>query len=316
MVGARRKREAVGFLKTREVSERRGCALVKVSRSTVRYESREKNDEFWIEKLQAIAAKHPRCGYRMAWAELRRAGERINKKKVRRLWKKAGLSNRVRKNKRRRNQKGVVPLRAEYPNHVWTYDFMQDATENGRKLRILTVIDEFTRECLAIRVDRRLKSKDAQATLRELFTGRGAPRYLRSDNGSEFTANETGRWLKTEKVETWHIEPGKPWQNAFGESFNGTFRDAFLNMEVFRSAQEAQVLAKNWKRYYNHDRPHSSIGYQTPVEFREKWSENRDLGLSLFGMENGPENEQAENNIPESAMRNKNNLLTTKTQGV
>ena len=293
MVGAPRKREAVTFLNQREMSERRGCALMSLSRSVCRYEPCGNDDERWIEKLRDIAEKHRGCGYRMAWAELRRAGKRINKKKVRRLWRQSGLSNQVRKRKRKRTKKGELPLRAEYPNHVWTYDFMQDATENGRALRILTVIDEFTRECLAIRIQRKLNSENVQRALRQLFDERTAPKYLRSDNGSEFTANEILRWLRTQNVETWHIEPGKPWQNPFAESFNGTFRGLFLNMELFRSVQEAQVLADHWRRYYNQEGPHSSIGYQTPVEFRDNWSQDPNLGLSPFGMKDVSKTEQA-----------------------
>ena len=285
----------MSFLEQREVSQRRGCALVSLSRSVCRYQPLGNDDEQWTEKLRLIAQKHPRCGYRRAWAELRRAGERINKKKVHRLWKKAGLSIRVLNKKRKRKKGKKLPLNSEYPNHVWTYDIMHDCTQEGRSLRVLTVIDEFTRECLAIRTGRRMPAKQVLNTLCELFSHRSAPIYLRSDNGSEFTANLVRGWLERYEVQTWHIDPGKPWQNPFGESFNGTFRAECLNMELFTSVQEAQVLMEKWRSYYNSQRPHSSLGYQTPLEFAANWSDNQPLGLPLSGMKDYLNTEKAGN---------------------
>ena len=156
---------------------------------------------------------------------------------------------------------------AECPNHVWSYDFMFDALHNGRRLKVLTVEDEFTREGLAIKVDKSIKAKDVICTLVDLFSERGAPMYLRSDNGPEFIEKTLKRWLAQNGTDTIHIEPGKPWQNGFIESFNSKVRDEFLNMEVFYTLAEAQVKTEIWRQEYNRIRPHSSLKYKTPEEY-------------------------------------------------
>ena len=157
--------------------------------------------------------------------------------------------------------------KAEYPNHVWTYDFMSDQTENGRKLKLLTVLDEFTRESLAIEVDRSTRAKDVILVLEYLFMVRGSPKFIRSDNGAEFIANAIKKWLKEKHVETLYIEPGSPWENGYVESFNGKLRDEILNRELFYSVKEAKVIVEDWRLEYNNHRPHSSLGYMTPAAY-------------------------------------------------
>jgi putative transposase len=164
-----------------------------------------------------------------------------------------------------------VPQEATHPNHVWTCDFVFDTTSDSRTLKFLTLVDEFTRECLAIKVERRLPAKAVIEVLGQVFTERGVPEYLRSDNGPEFIAKTIQGWLKQRQVQTHYIEPGSPWQNGYGESFNGKFRDECLNMQVFYSLAEATTVVEIWRHSYNHERPHSSLGYQTPAEFAASW---------------------------------------------
>jgi putative transposase len=187
---------------------------------------------------------------------------------VYRLWKQAGLRLK-RRSKRRRQGHGTVPLRALHPGHVWTYDFVHDTCLNGRKLKMLTVVDEFTREALAIEADTTLPARRVLAVLARLFQQHGAPRFLRSDNGPEFLAKVLTTWLAAQGASTVYIEPGSPWQNGFGESFNGKFRDECLNAEVFLGVAEAKVRIEGWRRQYNEERPHSSLGYWTPHEFKQ-----------------------------------------------
>ena len=164
-----------------------------------------------------------------------------------------------------------MPQEALHPNHVWTYDFIFDTTSDSRTLKFLTLVDEFTRECLAIKVARRLPAQAVIEVLRWVFAERGVPEYLRSDNGPEFIAKAIQGWLKERQVKTQYIKPGSPWQNAYGESFNGKFRDECLNMEVFYSVLEAETIVETWRQSYNHERPHSSLAYQTPAEFAAAW---------------------------------------------
>jgi transposase InsO family protein len=214
----------------------------------LRYKPRlqAKNEEL-TKRLQAIARKHKRYGYRRAWDTLRRKGEKVNRKRVHRLWKQEGLSV-PRRTKRRRAKGGAVPLQAERPNHVWTYDFMQDATADGRRLRVLTLKDEFTRLSPAIAADRRIPAASVIGVLESAFAEHGAPQYLRSDNGPEFIAKAVRQWLAERGVKTHYIDPGSPWQNAYGESFNNSLRDECLNLEVFHSLAEARVLIEQWGR--------------------------------------------------------------------
>ena len=191
----------------------------------------------------------------------------MNVKRVRRLWREEGLQ--VKKARKRKRVSGVVtliPEKAQSPNHVWTVDFVHDRLSWGGGIRLLTVVDEFTRECLSIRVERSLRSEDVKATLAALFQDYGKPLYLRSDNGSEFVARSLQSWLAENGTKPLFIEPGSPWQNGKCESFNGRFRDECLNMEVFDSLKEAQTVIDCWREHYNTERPHSALNYSTPAE--------------------------------------------------
>jgi putative transposase len=223
------------------------------------------------DKLKKITNEKKRYGYRRAWARLRREGEKINHKRVYRVWKNAGLALPRKRRRKRGEKQHQVPLEAKYPNHVWTYDFMQDATMEGRKLRILNVVDEFTRYNMAIEVERHMPAKTVIATLEKLFREHGAPTYIRSDNGPEFIAKATKRYIEQQGVKTHYIDPGSPWQNAYGESFNGKLRDECLNMMVFCGLPEAKIHLQYWRGEYNHERPHSSLGYLTPWEYWQNW---------------------------------------------
>ncbi len=201
-------------------------------------------------------------------ALLRREGWRANHKRVERIWRQEGLKVPQKQPKRGRiwlNDGSCIRLRPEHKDHVWSYDFVQDRTRDGRPIRILTVIDEFTRECLALKVGRSLKSEDVLACLDSLFLFRGLPEHIRSDNGSEFTAIAVRQWLETLEVKTLFIEPGSPWENGYIESFNGKLRDELLNGEIFDTLLEAKVLIERWRWEYNTFRPHSSLGYRPPA---------------------------------------------------
>ena len=211
-----------------------------------------------------------RSGYRMIHALLRREGFAVNRKRVHRIWKEERLQVPRKRRKRRRGPKGDVVRRALYRNHVWSWDFVEDSTERGERLRFLTMVDEYTRESLALEVGRSLGAEEALAVMDWLLPARGAPCYLRSDNGPEFVASEVRRWLAEKRVKTIYIEPGSPWENAYIESFNGTFRDECLNMNVFGSAEEAGRIVESRRKDYNGSRPHSSLGYMTPLEFSGK----------------------------------------------
>jgi putative transposase len=255
----------------RGLSLRRSCALIGFERSSLYYMPHPRDNKDLCEKLKAISQRFKRFGYRRAHALIVRSGESVNHKRVYRLWRLLGLClprKRPRKKVKRRDR---IPMMAECPNHVWTYDFMFDTLQNGRRLKILTLEDEFTREGLAIEIDKSIKAKDIICILADLFSERGAPMYLRSDNGPEFIETALKRWLTKNGTDTIHIEPGKPWQNGFIESFNSKVRDEFLNMEVFYTLAEAQVKAEIWRVEYNRIRPHSSLKYQTPEEYRQSF---------------------------------------------
>ena len=261
----------MAFARAREVSASRACELARVSRRRLSYASR-KDDGALVAELQDLAAAHPRYGCRRLCVMLRRErGRVVNLKKVRRLCREHGL---LLKQKRRRKRRGIgagVPCRSEHPGHVWAYDFVEDRTETGRKLRVLTVADEFTRECVAVEVEHRMNARFVADTLLRLFAGRGAPKYVRSDNGPEFIAKHLMRALGVSGVEARHIEPGSPWQNGRNERFNGSLRDECLNLETFHNRDHARALIKLFARHYNERRPHSSLGYLTPKEFAERW---------------------------------------------
>lgn len=268
-----RKREAVILLKNKDVSERRSCELILFSRSTCRYQLKREPDAEFESRLKEVAIAHPRFGYRRVHALLRRHGLTVNRKRVARVWQKFGLQvpTRTRKKKRVERQGEMPAPVATRPNQVWTYDFVFDRDAAGRKLKMLTLMDEFTREGLAIKVGRSFKSEQVTEVLAEVGARRGLPQFLRSDNGAEFIAAIVKEYLAENKVQTAYIEPGSPWQNGKGESFNGRFRDECLRMEVFGNWREARAVAETWRKYYNEQRPHSSLSYQTPEEYRQRW---------------------------------------------
>ena len=276
MVGPARKREAVTHVEeVLEVSERRACQTIAQARSTQRYRGRKRGrDAVLAAELRRIAAAHPRAGYRMATALLRRAGMEINAKCVQRLWRQEGLRVPRRQRKRARlgtGESGTQRLRAERANHVWSYDFVFDQTEDGRRLKWLPICDEFSRELVALEVERRMEAKDVIRILEAAVVERGcAPQFIRSDNGPEFVALAVQEWIERRGFKTLYIKPGSPWQNAYSESFNSRFRDEFLNREAFASVLEAKVLGKQHRHRHNHERPHSSLDYQTPVEFAQR----------------------------------------------
>lgn len=272
MVSPARKREAVVHVRHRlGVSERRACRNLKIARSTFRYSARKPEaDAQLIKAMRKITRKEPRAGYRTVTRYLQREGWPINVKRVHRLWKQEGLKIPSRTRKKRRfgsASQGSQRLSAQGINHVWSYDFVFDQTENGGRLKWLPVLDEFTRECLALEVARTLKATDVIATLDRLVQARGAPQYIRSDNGPEFVAKAVRGWIEENGFQTAYIEPGAPWQNAYSESFNARFRDEFLNRELFATVFEAKVLGEEHRNKYNHHRPHSSLGILTPAEF-------------------------------------------------
>ena len=251
------------------VSERRACKVLGQPRSTQRRTPHVPDDEpRLVKRIIELATQYGRYGYRRITALLRREGWRVNHKRVERLWRREGLKVLSRQPKRRRlwfNDGSCVRLRASFRNHVWSYDFVMTRTHDGRAVRMLTIIDEFTRECLAIVTKRRLNHQDVLDTLVELFVQRGAPQFIRSDNGAEFTALAVRDWLKRLDVKTAYIEPRSPWENGYIESFNGKLRDELLNGEIFDTLIEAQVLIERWRRDYNHIRPHSALGYRPPA---------------------------------------------------
>jgi transposase InsO family protein len=272
MVGPARQREAIRLAQRKlGVSQRRACQALGVARSTARY--RCKLAEFTrrlLARMLELVGKHPRFGYKRIWKLLRRDGWRINKKRVHRLWKREGL--RVPKRARKRRRRGSSAhachrWRAVRPNHVWTLDFAWDVTERGGQLKFLVVVDEFTRESHAIDVAKSIKSTDVQDLLDRLFLEHGMPDHIRCDNGPEFIADELRCWLQRRDVAPLYIAPGSPWENGYGESFIGRLRDEHLNRELFTSLLEAQVVTEDWRIEYNHHRPHSALGDQTPAEF-------------------------------------------------
>lgn len=215
-----------------------------------------------------LAARYGRYGYRRVWALLRADGWHVNRKRVHRIWRREGLKVPSKQPKRGRlwlNDGSCIRLRPTHKGHVWAYDFVHDRTRDGRVLKMLVVVDEFSRECLAIEVARRLRSQDVLAALADLFVRRGPPEHIRSDNGPEFVARAVRDWLDRVGVRTLFIEPGSPWENGYCESFNGKLRDELLNTEVFDTLREAQVLIEGWRRHYNAIRPHSSIGWKPPA---------------------------------------------------
>jgi len=251
------------------VSERRACIVLNQPRATQRRVLKSLDDEESLTNdIIKLAVRFGRYGYRRITALLRELGWQVNHKRVERIWRREGLKVPKKQPKRGRlwlNDGSIIRLKPERKGHVWAYDFVACRTEDGRPIRMLTVIDEYTRECMAIKVARRIRSDDVIHALTELFVLNGVPEHIRSDNGPEFTAKVVRGWLERVGVKTLFIEPGSPWENGYNESFNGKLRDELLNREIFYSLKEVQILTEQWRREYNTVRPHSSLGYRPPV---------------------------------------------------
>ena len=251
------------------ISERRACYALGVCRTVQRYKKRTPDNENRLrDDIIRLAHRYGRYGYKRITALLQAEGWQVNHKRVERIWREEGLKVPKKQKKRGRlylNDGSCIRLRPCWQNHVWSYDFVADRLSNGKKIRMLTVIDEFTRQCLAIRVAYRLNSDDVLDVLGDLFLQHGVPDYIRSDNGSEFTASTLKEWLYKLKVKTSYIEPGSPWENGYNESFNGRLRDELLNGELFYTLKEAQTIIEDWRNHYNHIRPHSALGYRPPA---------------------------------------------------
>ena len=249
--------------------ERTACRVLGQHRSTQRKPRRTADDEAALtQAVVDLAKQYGRYGYRRITALLHAEGWACNHKRVERIWRREGLRVPARQPKRGRlwlNDHSCVRLRPERANHVWAYDFVEDRTRDGRKFRMLNVVDEFTRECLCIRVGRKLGSADVIDGLADLFIARGTPGYIRSDNGPEFAAVAVKGWINGVRASTAFIEPGSPWENGYVESFNGKLRDELLSCEVFSTLAEAKVLIEQWRKHYNTVRPHSALGYRPPA---------------------------------------------------
>jgi putative transposase len=252
-----------------QVSERRACAALGQHRSTQRKVPRGRDDEARLTAdTIALARQYGRYGYRKIAGLLGQAGWLVNHKRVERIWRREGLKVPQKQPKRSRlwlADGSCIRLRPEHRNHVWSYDFVEDRTHDRRRYRMLNVIDEFTHECLAIRVARRLKAIDVIDLLAELFILRGVPNHIRSDNGPEFVARAVQEWITAVGAKTAYIEPGSPWENGYVESFNARLRDELLNGEIFYTLHEAQIVIESWRRHYNTVRPHASLGYKPPA---------------------------------------------------
>jgi transposase InsO family protein len=262
------------------VSERRACLVLGQHRSTQRKAPITAADEAsLIADMTELARRYGRYGYRRITKMLRTAGWSVNHKRVERLWRREGLKVPARQPKRGRlwlNDGSCIRLRPERPNHVWSYDFVADRTHDGKAYRMLCIIDEFTREALAIKVARRLNAIDVICALCDLFITRGVPVHIRSDNGPEFVALALREWIAAVGAKTAYIEPGSPWENGYVESFNGKLRDELLNGEIFYSLAEARIVIEQWRKHYNTVRPHSSLGYRPPAPEVIAWPASPD----------------------------------------
>lgn len=277
MLSPPRRRQAVTrACETLGVSERRACRVLGQSRSTQRRKPYVPDDEpRLVARIVELASQYGRYGYRRITGLLREEAWKVNHKRVERLWRREGLKVPQKQPKRGRlwlNDGSCVRLRPTHRDHVWAYDFVQDRTHDGRVLRMLTLVDEYTRECLAIDVARRMSSEDVLERLAFLFVTRGVPGHIRSDNGAEFTCKAVREWLAKVGVKTLFIEPGSPWENGYVESFNGKLRDELLDREIFYTVLEAKVLIERWRQHYNQVRPHSALGYRPPAPETIAWS--------------------------------------------
>lgn len=271
MVGPARRREAAHAVVARGLcSGRAACRILRLSRATFWYQPPPltSDQQRLAKRLRVLSEKHPRYGYRRIAALLRQEGWTVGKRHIQRLRRADGL--RVPPTKRKLVRRGIstgLPTKAAHRGHVWTWDFISDATVRGGALKMLTILDEHTRECHVLRPERALRAADVLAWLERAIQEHAAPAYLRSDNGPEFLAREVQRWLADNQIRTIYIEPGSPWQNGFVESFHGRFRDECLNQEVLWTLTEARVVVADFRHHYNHSRPHGKLGYQSPVRF-------------------------------------------------
>ena len=273
MVSPAQKKQAVAnVVEQRLCSERRACRYLGVHRSTYRYPVKPTPPQQvqLHQRIVALSWQYPRYGYRRIRALLEREGWSVNRKQVQRIRRKEGLK--VRPKPPRIPRQGVstgLPTQATHRNHVWTWDFIFDRTDKGSTLKMLTMLDEYTRQCLAIRVERQIRSEQVLATLWQAMTTYGIPEHIRSDNGTEFIAQKIQAWLRDHQIKTLYIDPGSPWQNGYIESFHSHFRDECLNREWLLNLCEARVVIEDWQQHYNTERPHSRIGYLSPEGFIE-----------------------------------------------
>ncbi|MGZ9111909.1 MAG: IS3 family transposase [Rhodoplanes sp.] len=270
LVSPERRRQAVERVRGKYgLSERHACRMVGQPRGTQRYTTIVRADEDALtQAIIALASQYGRYGYRRIKSLLDEAGWNVGCDRVQRIWRREGLKVPQKQRPRGRlwlNDGSCIRLRPERRNHVWSYDFVEAQTHDGRKLRLMTLIDEFTRECLAIRVARRVNSFGVLETMADVMLMRGVPEHIRSDNGAEMTAKVVRNWLTQVGAKTLYIEPGSPWENGYCESFNGKLRDELLNGEIFYSLKEAQIVIEQWRNHYNTVRPHSSLGYRPPA---------------------------------------------------
>lgn len=271
MVTLAEKEHAAVYLQDRyEVSERRACKVLSMHRNTKRAYERKSFASDLDQVVIDLSGDEPRWGYRKVYDRMKLDGHRIGRERVRLIRAREGLQVRRKQRKKRHPGSNGELLKAEYPNHVWTYDFIMDRTMDGRRLKCLTVTDEYTHIGLAIESGRSMTSGDVKRVLEWLFAAHGRPDYLRSDNGPEFIAKMLQDWLKKQQVETHYIEPGSPWQNGYGESFNSIFRDDCLNRWEFYSVKEARAVINHWREKYNDYRPHGSLKGLTPNMFLEQ----------------------------------------------
>jgi putative transposase len=273
MVSASARRQQIAFVCQRGRSVRRACALLRVARSTVGYESKlAQRDAPAVTVMKELALQYPRYGYRRIQVFLGRRGHSMSTDRAHRLWQLHKLQVPKKRPRRRVASARPRPLPATAMGHVWAYDFVFDACANGQQLKCLTVVDEFTHECLAIDVAGSIRSGRVIEVLGRLVSVHGSPQHLRSDNGPEFVSRAVLKWLTQANIDTAHIDPGKPWQNGTNESFNGKFRDECLSMEWFRNRIDAKITIEQFRRHYNEIRPHSSLGQLTPDEFKQNLS--------------------------------------------
>ena len=271
MVSPAQKKQAVAYVVDQRLcSERRACRYLGVHRSTYRYpvKSPLPQQVQLHQRIVSLSWQYPRYGYRRIRAVLEREGWSVSRKQVQRIRRKEGLK--VRPKPQRIPRQGVstgLPTQATHRNHVWTWDFIFDRTDKGSTLKMLTMLDEYTRQCLAIRVERQIRSGQVLATLWQAMMQYGIPEHIRSDNGTEFIAGKIQRWLRVNQIKTLYIEPGSPWQNGYIESFHSRFRDECLNREWLLNLREARVVIEDWRQHYNTERPHSRLGYLSPENY-------------------------------------------------